>query len=654
MTSNLDEDILGLMGEEDEGDAPVASGKRKRTKVSSLADSTDDDDDDDDDEDDESDSEFEEEDEEVVDAKKETKMAKKKKKELAKETESESESIEFNLEEFEDGFEDDLMGDEEDRKKLMAMTELDREMLLADRGEAREELQRQKQIMLNAKAARDAKKAAKRRATRSQARAKGGKTAKDKRKSALDALVARRDKKSSARDSLARYKDDDEVEYESYDEDEDDYGSDGYYEDLSDEDGGRRRRRAGARGSGGRGGRKGRRGDLEEGELDEDVEAGFEEVEGALVTRAKIAEWVEEPFFEEVMLEQFVRIAMGSRTTETGDKVSVYKLALVTEVVERKAGKFQTFETSPVIRSPYPIDDGNGNVKQTAFWLKLRIGTAEATFPISVVSSSKLAEDEFEDYCGECRKARQSPPMRSDVRRALASQREARDFRYSAADVWRKIEKGGGRKTLSYAFRKQDLQARIAIAQKQQDAAAEARFRADLEGVEREHREKLRRQQERKRTMTELNRKNVDENFKAILERTRGEKLDRRKSMEKADPFSRRPTAPLSFRAKKKGARDAAAAAAVAAGAGGNKPVEVAGEEAAGRQKEGMDAEPVGGSGPRKFPGIDLDFTVDVKLLERPRRRPELQLSSIGSTLPKNTKAISISDYFKRLDSGAV
>ena len=53
MTSNLDEDILGLMGEEEEGDAPVASGKRKRTKVSSLADSTDDDDDDDDDEDDE-------------------------------------------------------------------------------------------------------------------------------------------------------------------------------------------------------------------------------------------------------------------------------------------------------------------------------------------------------------------------------------------------------------------------------------------------------------------------------------------------------------------------------------------------------------------------------------------------------------------------
>ena len=49
----------------------------------------------------------------------------------------------------------------------------------------------------------------------------------------------------------------------------------------------------------------------------------------------------------------------------------MYKLALVTEVVERKAGKFQTSRPA-VIRSPYPRDDGNGNVKQTAFWLKLR------------------------------------------------------------------------------------------------------------------------------------------------------------------------------------------------------------------------------------------------------------------------------------------
>lgn len=37
-----------------------------------------------------------------------------------------------------DGYGSDLMGDEEDRARLMAMNELDREMILADRSEARD------------------------------------------------------------------------------------------------------------------------------------------------------------------------------------------------------------------------------------------------------------------------------------------------------------------------------------------------------------------------------------------------------------------------------------------------------------------------------------------------------------------------------------
>ena len=40
--------------------------------------------------------------------------------------------------EFEDGYDSDLMGDDEDRARLNAMDELDREMILADRAEARD------------------------------------------------------------------------------------------------------------------------------------------------------------------------------------------------------------------------------------------------------------------------------------------------------------------------------------------------------------------------------------------------------------------------------------------------------------------------------------------------------------------------------------
>merc|ERR1719412_144954 len=57
------------------------------------------------------------------------------------------------------------------------------------------------------------------------------------------------------------------------------------------------------------------------------------------------------------------------------------------------------------------------------------------------------------------------------------------------------------------------------------------------------------------------------------------------------------------------------------------------------------------GSRANKFPGLDLDFKVDLSLLDKPVQRTKLLLSSISSTLPKGTKTLSISDYFKRIDS---
>ena len=48
---------------------------------------------------------------------------------------------------YDDGYGSDLMGDEDDRARLGAMTELDREMELADRAEAREkELEKRQTI----------------------------------------------------------------------------------------------------------------------------------------------------------------------------------------------------------------------------------------------------------------------------------------------------------------------------------------------------------------------------------------------------------------------------------------------------------------------------------------------------------------------------
>ena len=51
--------------------------------------------------------------------------------------------------EFDDGYGSDLMGDDEDRANLMAMNELQREMILAERAEKRDmERERQRNAML--------------------------------------------------------------------------------------------------------------------------------------------------------------------------------------------------------------------------------------------------------------------------------------------------------------------------------------------------------------------------------------------------------------------------------------------------------------------------------------------------------------------------
>ena len=107
----------------------------------------------------------------------------------------------------------------------------------------------------------------------------------------------------------------------SSDEEEDEYGT-------------IRRKSKSGRGSSGKKKRFGGE-NLEEGELGEeyDVEASFEELQGVLITRNKILEWIREPFLEDVMVDQFIRLAIGSTTDQqSGEKKSVYRLVQVVEV----------------------------------------------------------------------------------------------------------------------------------------------------------------------------------------------------------------------------------------------------------------------------------------------------------------------------------
>ena len=84
----------------------------------------------------------------------------------ANDSDSESEDWEAKLALFDDGFTREVLAtgqtilftDGEDRARLMAMNDLDREMELYDRSEKAEELERSRNIVLQQKAESDAKK----------------------------------------------------------------------------------------------------------------------------------------------------------------------------------------------------------------------------------------------------------------------------------------------------------------------------------------------------------------------------------------------------------------------------------------------------------------------------------------------------------------
>lgn len=243
-------------------------------------------------------------------------------------------------------------------------------------------------------------------------------------------------------------------------------------------------------------------------------------------------------------------------------------------------------------------------------------------------------------------------PMRSDVRRAREAQREAANFRYTGADVARLMEKKG-RKTKNFAAEKQRLDSLLAHARERGDDAKVERCLEDLERLEKQRAIAIEDLESRARATADLNKRNVDKNFQKMIEVSKGKKgaLSSQKSMEKADPFSRRPTAPMNYWTKKNVSKGVKNGGGSDAKAGGEAGAKSGGEE--GRQAEAaMAAEGASDYARAKFPGLDLDFTIDVSLLDGAARRSKLLLSSMqrDQRLPKDTKTLSISDYFKRLE----
>ncbi|XP_050540392.1 RNA polymerase-associated protein Rtf1 [Daktulosphaira vitifoliae] len=461
-------------------------------------------------------------------------------------------------EEFNDGYDDELMGDEEDRERLAQMTEKERETEIFKRIEAREIMKTRFEIEKKLKRAKKKEykeqKSTENRSTSSnksessyqpnsipldlkdrvKERKKNVEENKGKgdKKAAMSLLKARREEKKEREEEKEKQqkkekdkKGDDEDE-ETSDKQADQNrtklkASDIYSDDSassSDSDSSESVKKN----------RNFRDSDSDTNEKNVQYITKQEELNKIRLSRFKMEKFVHLPTFKNTVIGCFVRIGIGNY-----NGVPVYRVAEICDVCET-AKVYQLGST------------------RTNKGLKLRHGTNEKVFRLEFISNQEFTESEFSKWKELCQLNRISLPTIDDIEKKVKDIKAALAYQFKEEDVEKIVREKGRFKTNihNYAMKKTSLMKERDDAQALGKVEDVLRIEQELSELEERanHLDKM-----RTSTISSIsyindrNRKrNVEEAEKAILEElkaNKGKKID--------DPFTRRSTKPcMKFRAK--------------------------------------------------------------------------------------------------------
>lgn len=468
--------------------------------------------------------------------------------------EDEDDGEEDDLEAFDDGYASDLMGDAEDRARLAAMSELDRELELAERGEKRDDmLERRKLLQKQRQAERKQKPAARkaRPAARTSTRAK--KPDNHAKVSAMEELKAARARKAQPR----RERQDQDWEGESPDVSGDE-GAGGRRRgppsaSASDEEAAALERSPAAAGS-------------DEDEADEDdqrrdredddalEEAAFEDINAICVRRHKLEAWVSKPFLERTLPGCLLRLSLGERTSSRGVTQKLYMLAQVVDVEAQSAPRVRD-ASGRGWDNPYLFGPKKARTNK---WVHVRRGDSVRLMPLLLVSNSGPTEEEWDGWRKEEEKSGRTQLTNQDV--ALAKKRliEAETYKFTAEDVQRMVEEKRQRGARNTAGERARLAREMAYAREQGDLEEAARLQEVLAALE--ARARMDAERNSRNSMAAINLRNKGVNFqnafKDVSAMPEGTVLD----ADGNDPFSRRKTESRNYWAtRRKGAGDDAA-----------------------------------------------------------------------------------------------
>ncbi|XP_054282187.1 RNA polymerase-associated protein RTF1 homolog [Macrosteles quadrilineatus] len=486
--------------------------------------------------------------------------------EVSDSDESDSDSSD-SQEEFNDGYDENLMGDEEDRRRLEQMTEKEREQEIFKRIEQREVMKTRFEIEKKLRLAKKQEMKKKKGGTtikkreermdpkeRSKERKKTveenrGKV--DKKAQAMNLLKARREERKEREEKEKQQKIEQdkkkEEEEKEKEREEGDRGEEGDDDDAasskpklkasdiySDDSGsgsdseGKEKNKARSRSS------------SSSSHSDSDSDSGSdnrsvasskvkkvqyistkEELNKIRLSRHKMERFVHLPFFNRVVEGCFVRIGIGNHNGKP-----VYRVAEISGVCE----------TAKI----YQL----GNTR-TNKGLKLRHGAQERVFRLEFVSNQEFTESEYYKWRETCAVQGISIPTVDDIDKKLSDIKEALIYEFKEEDIEKIVQEKGRFKQnpYNYAMKKTQLMKDRDMAQSRGDEVEAARIIQQLHDLE-ERAVEL----DKMRTSTissisyinDRNRKrNVEEAEKAIMEEVKankGKKID--------DPFTRRSTKP--------------------------------------------------------------------------------------------------------------
>uniref|UniRef100_J3NDX1 Plus3 domain-containing protein n=1 Tax=Oryza brachyantha TaxID=4533 RepID=J3NDX1_ORYBR len=413
----------------------------------------------------------------------------------------------------------DLYKDEEDKEQLEKLSELDREMILAERS-ARIDDYKLKQL----------------------ARASSSKTEKSRRDSSPPPPLSRarsstRTDRSAAKSAL------DELRAKRMRQ-QDPEGYRNRFKDLIPQSGSPPRRRAASPPSDGSndGDNRGRTNDhgritddTRDDEFDESPSRldplKFDDVKSITLRRSKLVKWFMEPFFEDLVSGCFVRLGIGK--TKSG--IPQYRLCIVRNVDANDPDRHYKLEGYTTCKYLNVVWDNE---------------TTAARWQMTQVSDSFPTEDEFKQWLQGAEKNGVRIPTRQEVLEKKEAIQKAYTFVYSADTVKKMLreKKSAVRRPINVAAEKDRLRNELEMSLARRDEAEAERIRTKLNQLQNMSQPMSNNVKAAK--LEAMNRKNRADNFKNASE-MKPVNTSLKAGEAAYDPFSRRWTRSRNYYAAK-------------------------------------------------------------------------------------------------------